>query len=286
MRYYVLYNPLAGNRTCTKSIESLDLPKTDTYFCDVTEICDYGEFLAQLNYEDVLVICGGDGTLNHFVNSTDGISIKNDILYFAAGSGNDFLHDLELPTDKLHKINSYLTNLPKVEIKGETYRFLNGIGFGLDGYCCEEGNRKRQDSNKPINYTPIAIKGLIYAFKPVNATVWVDGKEYTYSRVWMVPTMKGRFFGGGMKVAPDQNRTSKNSEVTVLVAHNLGKLNILRLFPSIFKGKHIKFKKYVEIHKGHSVKVRFDRPCAMQIDGETVSDVIEYLVTAESTVTV
>ena len=116
MRYYVLYNPLAGNRTCTKSIENLDLPKADTYFCDVTEICDYGEFLAQLNYEDVLVICGGDGTLNHFVNSTDGISIKNDILYFAAGSGNDFMKDLgRVQEDREFKVNDYIKNLPPTE---------------------------------------------------------------------------------------------------------------------------------------------------------------------------
>ena len=286
MKYYVLYNPLAGNRTCKDSMCGLDLPEESTVFCDMTEIEDYSEFLKGLTSEDIIVICGGDGTLNRFVNSTEGIELENEIFYCAAGSGDDFLHDLELPTGKLHKIGEFLKNLPTVNVKGKIYRFLNGIGFGIDGYCCEEGDRVRQRTTKPINYTPIALKGLIYAFKPTNAVVTVDGKEYIYNKVWMVPTMKGRFFGGGMKVAPDQNRDSKNGEVTVLVAHDLSKLNILRFFPTIFKGKHIKFKKYVSINKGHDVKVRFDKPTALQIDGETISDVIEYSVSAKALVSV
>ncbi len=286
MKYYVIYNPLAGNRTCLDNLKGLSLPEDDTVFCDMTEIEDYVSFLAQLSYEDKIVVCGGDGTLNRFVNSIDGIEIKNEILYFAAGSGNDFLHDLELPVGKVHKVDKFLKNLPTVNVKGKTYRFLNGIGFGIDGYCCEEGDRVRQRTNKRINYTPIALKGLLYAFSPTNAVVTVDGKEYIYNKVWLAPTMKGRFFGGGMKVAPEQNRSDENCEVTLLVAHDLSKFNIIRLFPTIFKGKHMKFKKYVAVHKGHDITVRFDRPTALQIDGETVSDVIEYSVSAKALVSV
>ena len=35
----------------------------------------------------------------------------------------------------------------------------------MDGYCCEEGDKHRAVSDKPVNYTTIAIKGLLYKFK-------------------------------------------------------------------------------------------------------------------------
>jgi hypothetical protein len=38
----------------------------------------------------------------------------------------------------------------------------------------------------------------------------------------------------------------------------------------------LKFKKVFEIIEGMEIKVEFDRPCALQIDGETVKDVSVY----------
>ena len=49
-------------------------------------------------------------------------------------------------------------------------------------------------------------------------------------------------------------------------------------FPSIFKGEHIKHKKMIEIMEGHEVTVEFDKPQALQIDGETVRNVTKYSV--------
>ena len=50
-------------------------------------------------------------------------------------------------------------------------------------------------------------------------------------------------------------------------------------FPSIFKGKHVKKKKNVTILQGKNITVTFDRPTPLQIDGETVLDVMTYNVT-------
>jgi diacylglycerol kinase family enzyme len=50
------------------------------------------------------------------------------------------------------------------------------------------------------------------------------------------------------------------------------------LFPNIFKGEHIKDEKAVAILSGHEITVKFDRPCALQIDGETILNVTEYTV--------
>ena len=89
----------------------------------------------------------------------------------------------------------------------------------------------------------LAVKALLFQYKPCNATVNVDGKEYNFKNVWLATTMKGRFFGGGMKIAPNQDRFDKDNKLSVIIVHNLNKLSIIKLFPTIFEGKHIKYKK-------------------------------------------
>ena len=61
-----------------------------------------------------------------------------------------------------------------------------------------------------------------------------------------------------------------------MVFHGSSKLKTLMIFPSIFKGEHVKNTKYVEVIKGHDITVKFDRPTPLQIDGETIHGVTEY----------
>lgn len=284
MNYHILYNPLAGKgKNADNRINDIILPEgAQKRLYNMTEIKDYKVFFSELSSEEKIVVCGGDGTLNRFVNNIDGITFKNEVFYFASGSGNDFLHDIGLtPSHTPVNITEYIKNLPKVYIGNRSYSFLNGIGYGIDGYCCQEVNRLKS-LGKKASYTLIALKGFLYAYKPTNAVVTVDGKEYRYKKVWLTPTMLGKYFGGGMMIAPNQNRSSGDRSLTIVVAHNLSKLRILTLFPTIFKGKHIKYKNHIDIHKGHNISVKFDIPTAMQIDGETVTGVSEYTVkTAE-----
>ena len=53
------------------------------------------------------------------------------------------------------------------------------------------------------------------------------------------------------------------------------------VFPTIFKGEHVGHTEMVEVHTGHEIKVEFDVPCALQIDGETILGVTEYSVSAK-----
>lgn len=281
MGYTVLYNPLAGNGSGDAEVRKLDkiFSGSEITYKDITAIEDYEAFFTCLPSDEVLVISGGDGTLNHFVNAANGITFDNEVYYYATGSGNDFLNDIgKHKGDAPFDFARYMQDLPTATVKGKEYKFLNGIGFGIDGYCCEESDRQRAVSDKPINYTMIALKGLLFHYKPTVATVTVDGVTKTYKKVWLSPSMNGRFYGGGMMIAPDQDRLGQDRRVSVVVAHDLSKLKCLLIFPGIFKGKHIKYKKNVEIIKGNEVTVRFDRPCALQIDGETILDVIEYSV--------
>lgn len=276
---YALYNPFAGNQTCEEQSKKLRefYSPDELEFRSMADI-NYSEFFPSLNVDDKVIICGGDGTLNRFVNDTRDIAITNDILYYAAGSGNDFLRDLgkEKGTAPF-KINQYIENLPSVTVNGRETLFINAIGFGIDGYCCEVGDEMRKKSNgKPVNYTSIAIKGLLYAFRPTDATVVIDGKEKRYKKVWIAPTMHGRFYGGGMIAAPDQRRDAPDGKFSVVIWHGSNKLKTLMVFPSIFKGEHVKHSECIDIVRADEVTVKFDKPCALQIDGETILNVTEY----------
>lgn len=271
---YVIYNPLAGNGKAKEDAQLLQmLLDEELEYYDMTRITNYGAFISGMEREDYLVVVGGDGTLNRFVNDTDGLEISQEILYFPTGTGNDFAKDIGMGENP-RPITEYLKNLPSVEVNGKHYRFINGVGFGIDGYCCQVGDELRKIPGKKVNYTGIAIKGLLLYFAPRNATVTVDGKEYTYKKVWIAPTMHGKFYGGGMIPTPKQDRSS--GKLSLMLFHGAGRIRTLCVFPGIFKGTHIKHKNMVAVHTGNEITVEFDRPTPLQIDGETILGVTKY----------
>ena len=279
---YILYNLSAGYKTSCDDIELLQVILYDEpVFVEITKIKDYRVFLGGLDPEDCIVLCGGDGTLNRFINAADGISFDNEVLYYPIGTGNDFAKELGHEKGCTpFPITDYIKNLPVVTVKGRQYRFLNGVGYGIDGYCCEVGDALKKETDKPVSYTAIAIKGLLFHYKPTAAAVTVDGVTHTYKKVWIAPTMIGRYYGGGMIPAPHQNRNNAAHTVSVAVLHDSGKLKTLCVFPSIFKGEHIRHTEMTDVFTGHEITVAFDRPRPLQIDGETIAGVMEYTVHA------
>ncbi len=279
--YCILYNPLSASGTGEAIAHGLDKILTDgqVTYQSLIDIPDKRAYLDNLPPHVIPVLTGGDGTICRFINGLRGEVPDRDILYFPAGSGNDFLNDLGRSGEtEPFLLNPYLDLLPRIHFNGESYVFLNGVGYGIDGYVCEQvANRRKQ--GKKADYTLSALKGLLFAYKRTQATVTVDGKTYTYKHVWMTPTMNGRFFGGGMMCAPTQSRLSPERTVSLMVMRSVSKIRALLLFPSIFKGGHIKARRVVTILPGHHIHVKFDRPTALQIDGEVYSGVSEYTVT-------
>lgn len=280
---YVFLNRLSNNGKAVSAEEELKkiFENQELKFVDITNIKNASDSCKMLNDNDEIIVAGGDGTLSRFASDIYDLHLTQKIYFYTCGSGNDFLNDVKSRVqiqNNLIPMNDFLKSLPVVTVNGQNHYFINGIGFGIDGYCCEEGDRIRGNTNKKVNYTSIAIKGMLGKFKPRNATVTVDGESIHYSRVWLAPTMIGRFFGGGMMITPDQNRLNEEHVVSSCVVHNAIWLKILVIFPKIFTGKHISHTDIVTIKQGHEVKVEFDKPCALQIDGETYLNVKYYSV--------
>ena len=77
---------------------------------------------------------------------------------------------------------------------------------------------------------------------------------------------------------PLQDRTDAESKVSLMALTCKSKIKTLMIFPSIFKGEHVKYENQVKVFTGNEIKVKFSRPTALQIDGETVKNVTEYTV--------
>lgn len=273
---YLLYNPYSGLGDGRLDAEKFLSGQGEDKLVDLTEISNLTEFVEGLSEGDEIVLFGGDGTLNRFVNATASIEIKNDVYYFPCGTGNDFCMDLEkAEVSEPFLINAYIKNLPTVTVRGHEYKFINGVGYGIDGYCCEVGDKMKEAGKKP-NYTSIAIKGLLFHFKPVTATVTIDGEEKIFEKVWIAPTMFGSHYGGGMIPTPAQNRADEDKHLSLMIFHGSGKIKTLSVFPSIFKGEHVKHTECVTVLTGKCITVKFDRPTPLQIDGETILNVEEY----------
>ena len=88
--------------------------------------------------------------------------------------------------------------------------------------------------------------------------------------------MNGRYFGGGMMVTPSQDRLNEERNLSLVVVTSKSRFKLLTIFPKIFKGGHVKHTDVFHLFTGKDIKVEFDMPIALQIDGETVLGVTEY----------
>lgn len=127
MKYRVLYNPLAGLGKEDNGFEQAKklFEGKDAEFSDVTKEGALDELFKNLAKDDKIVLCGGDGTLNKFVNSIPFIP-ENEILYYPTGNGNDFYRDVAEGKEGTEPcaINPYIVNLPTVAVNGKTCKFF------------------------------------------------------------------------------------------------------------------------------------------------------------------
>ncbi len=273
---HVLYNPLSSSSYSLDKLKE-EMKKhsiTDCNYLDVTKISSKKEFFKNVIKDDAIIISGGDGTLNRLINFLDLDKCENSIYLHKAGNGNDFLRDINELRDDFIEIGMYLKHLPKVTLNGETTKYINGVGFGVDGMVCVESDKLKAKGQKNINYTTLAIKLLLFKFRRVNAKVTVDGKTYNFKHVYIGSAMNGKYYGGGMKEAPNQDRNS--DVVSVVIWHNFNPLTGLINFPKIFTGEHVKNKKHITVLTGKDVTMTFSKPTDLQIDGESYHAITSY----------
>jgi diacylglycerol kinase family enzyme len=274
---YILYNPLANGGNGTVGLEKVQaaFPGQCLDQQDITKL-DTRAFLTGLSADDRVILCGGDGTINHLINAIADTPIAVPISIWKFGTGNDFWRDVPEKGDhQTVLLNDYIQNLPYAMVDGQKVYFLNNCSYGLDGKVCEIGEHvKRHRKKGKVSYAWLAIRSILRDYHCGNADVTVDGETRHYEKVWMASALNGRFVGGGMKLAPDQDRTS--DKLCCLVWHGTSRLATLCRLVSVFWGGHVKWKHMCDVRFGRDIQVVFDRPTAAQLDGEVFSDITGY----------
>ena len=272
--YYILFNPLSNGGTCIEKANELDVKFTNEnkeHKCiSLLDITNIQEFLDSLNQDDIIIIVGGDGTLYHIANEIHDFDIKNKIILLAkAGTGNDFYRDIKKEEKEgFVRIDQYITKSPSVEYNDKLVYFNNSCGIGVDGDICNRVNVSKKKS--AIHYLFNCLKAVL-KFKKFTLKVKIDGEEHEFKKTWFTAVMQGKYFGGGMKIAPSQDRN--NDELTLVVVHKVCTFLLILILPTIYLGKHVIFKRYVKVFKCKEVELETSTPQFMELDGDIVPNV-------------
>lgn len=250
----ILFNPLSNNGKNSKTLKKLEKKLTKKYkHYKVYSIIETKVKDINVLENDEFIIIGGDGTLHRILHEFNELTLNNKVFLYKGGSGNDFCRDFK---GKLIDITLFLKHHPK--INGNS--FLTSAGFGVDGKVCENVNK---DSKS--NYFKVAIKTM-KTFERFDLKLTVDGETQEFKNVWFATIMNGRCIGGGMKLSPKSDR--EDDILEVVVAHSMGLKKLLTVFPTIFLGKHLIFKKSIFIAKGKHIILEANKNQIVQSDGE------------------
>lgn len=244
------------NKQSKKSKEVLnklveELPKyTQNYNFFITEnIRDLEDTLVHLNKKikktDILVIVGGDGSLNHFISLTEKYNIKNPLGYIPAGSGNDFARSQKIPINTNNALNHlFQVNKEKKmaiiridEGKDKLYA-ANSLGIGIDGTVINLVHSKPyKEYLGQLSY----ISSIFTAFIKQTTfplTLKVDQGIYNYEKCQLVVVVNNPFFGGGIEIIPEANGDDDN--LNILVANNVSAFDLIKiLIRLLFNKSHL-----------------------------------------------
>lgn len=276
---YFIVNQQSRNSDAVFKKILVELPKyTKNYQILVTEnINQLKDSLIQIkkkiNEKDLIIIVGGDGSLNQFVTLYVEHNLSNAIGYIPAGSGNDFARTHAISTNPKKAIEQLFEIKEKQELaiicaqrNSEKYYAVNSIGIGIDGLI----NKLVNSGNRKNKLGPLAYLSVLHtAFTQQQKfllTLSVDKKIYQFKNVQLALVANNPYFGGGIKIIPGAD--AKNHGLDVLIADNVSPLNLASIVFKIFtSGNHLTHSK-LHYFKSQKVNIAIDSKQYGQKDGE------------------
>lgn len=266
---HIIYNPTAGKRRATKNlvvVEKLLKERGVEYEVHATAAAHDGEQIAReltANGETELVVLGGDGTLHEVLNGiVDPTACKLGLI--PSGTGNDFATCVGLPMD-VEKATKILLDC---EAKDTDYiemadrRCMNVGGIGMDVDVLERCLRGKMRGK--LKYFISLLKSF-FVFDGCDVTVTIDGKEEKHNAI-LVDVCNGVMYGGGIPICPKADVA--DGKISALVVDCIGgKMALLKALLTLMKGKILEYPK-TSYYLCEEVRVTFDKPCIVQLDGE------------------
>ena len=231
---------------------------------------------------ELVVAVGGDGTASEVV---DGLlshggdpSLPGPAFGFIPrGTGSDLRRTLGVPDDVagaavlLAGSSDRPVDLGRVVFTGhdgstQARHFANVAGFGLSGEVVRESERLRRLLGGKLTFMVAAARALApWHDRPVR---WrLDGGPWREERLTNLSVCNGRFFGGGMMVAPQARMDDGIFDVTVWQGVGLGLLAVKR--PMLYDGSHVRLA-VTRTFRATVLEAEplDDRPVLLDVDGE------------------
>ncbi len=151
---------------------------------------------------------------------------------------------------------------------------INAVGAGFDGQVAKvtnEASYKKWFNRWKLGMVSyvVSVLRVLFSYKPCDATITVDGKTERLSQVWLIAVANIPNYGGGMLICPKAVFDDGIAEVCVV--SGVSRWSLLRAFPLIFSGAHVKHPA-VRFFSGERISIQSERPLVVHADGEVVAE--------------
>lgn len=202
MRYLLIINPLAGNGKARSLIN-----KISAFFhlhghnLTVVQTKKRGDGVKltkrHQNKHDVIIACGGDGTINEVINGL--VGTKKSLAIIPLGTENILAQYLKIPSNIEQACKRILEGKRKIvdvgKANGRYFILMTGIGF--DAHVAAKVEPLLKKLFGSIAY-PITAVREIFSYTPTKLTVSVGKKRYTG---YYVLVSNCKYYGGMLPLA-------------------------------------------------------------------------------------
>ena len=236
-----------------------------------------------------IIAVGGDGTISEAVNGfADADANIRDGCSFAAisaGTGADFARSLAPAGTRYDAIAAIasgeerridLGRVTFTDRRGRTAHrlFINIASLGLSGTVDQAVNAERMTGllpGKAAYY--LATLGALIRHRARKVRLTIDNGEELTLDVHMVAIANGRYFGGGMHIAPSAVLDSGTFEIIILRGGS--KWTLIRDMAQVYRGAHMDHPMIIARRGRRIVAEAIDpdgREIPLDIDGESPGD--------------
>lgn len=223
---------------------------------------------------DIIVACGGDGTINQVVNGMAGSEAKLGLL--PVGSGNDFVKSI-FPDPAPEKCMEYLSlektvSVDLIRCRGDAETWaINTLGAGLDGLANFHAKNYSRLWGAFI-YVIGALKAVLL-FRGSTITLSVDG-ETQKDHYLMVTFCNGKWEGGSFYLSPQANPA--DGYLNLVTIKTISRIKVLGYLLR-FRWGPSSFMKALETKTCRSVVIHSELPLSVHADGEHLGNNIHTL---------
>jgi YegS/Rv2252/BmrU family lipid kinase len=220
----------------------------------------------------LIVVVGGDGTLNEVVNGI--VGTRAEVAVLPNGTGQDFGRTHEIPANFDDAVRVALGGVAKEVDLGRAFFiapdgtqasrvFANVGSAGMSGAVAARANAGSKALGGRTTFYYALVREFL-AWDNTDVTVTFEG-GHRRGPMHDVIVANGRWHGGGMKLAPDAHPA--DGEFDIVLIGDVGKLDFVTTSPKLYKGGHVAHHKVEVVRSGH-VEVDAAEPIPLELDGE------------------